>query len=103
MEQRQKDLARAPGDACAAETLVPTPHTWRRLARSTLQGKEGSPRRKLLSKYNMGEDNKIACERIRGERCNTTIVMFGEHVWYLPLKAMETHHGKGEEKVHPGV
>ena len=55
----------------------------------------------LISKYAMGDDGKIAYERIRGERCAVPIVPFGEAVMYLPLRTAK--HSKGEAAKKIGI
>ena len=41
----------------------------------------------MCSRYLVGKDGLTAYERRRGRRCKLPVVMFGEKVWYLELRA----------------
>ena len=48
----------------------------------------------LVTKHSIGKDGKTAQERLKGRASNRPIAMFGEHVLYLPLDALNTDQHK---------
>ena len=54
-----------------------------------------------ISKYSVGDDGKSPYQRIRGSKCHTFLVPFGEAVLYLFMKTV--HRSKGELAKFLGV
>lgn len=55
----------------------------------------------LISKYAVGEDGKSPYKRIRGSKCGTPLVPFGETILYLLMKTV--HRSKGEPAKLPDI
>ena len=55
----------------------------------------------LISKHSPGDDGKTPYERIRQERCQAPLVLFGEMVMYMPMKTAIA--SKGAPATKPGV
>ena len=56
----------------------------------------------LMSRYRMGPDGRTAHERARGKRWKRPVVVFGERIWFRPLKSYMKGQSDLESKLLAG-
>eukprot|EP00435_Cladocopium_sp_Y103_P036193 s510_g9.t1 len=57
----------------------------------------------LISRYRVGEDGRTPDERLKGKKWRRPMVVFGEQIWFRPLKSYTAKRGDLDPKLDSGV